>query len=334
MRYRSLQILLIAAAISAAAATTLAQADPKPGPYVPKPAIQPAPVYGPSTSVIERSLPVAANLTASLCVIKGNVHINGWDRKEMRVLIKDGSDFAFRVFESDSDGLAAWTTLQSSPNGPRRSPSSDCVSGDRIEVDVPFGSRIDIKGQESTVEVDSVRVVKISNVGGDASIRNVSEGVSATVYQGDISVMDSSGPASLETTTGNIVAVDLKPRQPGESFRAKTNNGVISVSGLGFRQSEISTISGTVSYVGKILEGGSYSFATTSGSIRLELPETTSSIIAASYGFGGFNTDLPMKILTEDVSPGSFKRVTGQIGGGGATVKLSTTSGNIVIKKR
>ncbi|MEO7539057.1 MAG: hypothetical protein ABIV21_03450 [Pyrinomonadaceae bacterium] len=66
----------------------------------------------------------------------------------------------------------------------------------------------------------------------------------------------------------------------------------------------------------------------------MALPLTTACNIYAVYGFGSFNSELPMKILTENIEEGPVKKVRGLIGKGDAILKLTTNNGSIAIKKQ
>ena len=104
---------------------------------------------------------------------------------------------------------------------------------------------------------------------------------------------------------------------------------------LQYRQIEVNSISGSVAYAGEILDGGTYGFSTSNGSIRLTVPQVSKCFLIASYGFGAFQSDLPVKTIEENITPGPVKSVKGTINGGGdATLKLITNNGSISIKKQ
>jgi hypothetical protein len=84
---------------------------------------------------------------------------------------------------------------------------------------------------------------------------------------------------------------------------------------------------------GKFLTGGIYNFRTPNGSIKLALPAASSCTLNAKYGFGKFNSDIPLTIITENVTP-LAKIIVAKLGTGGAAVSLETTRGRIEIKKQ
>lgn len=318
---------------------TRSEPVPKPSPSLdpgkyevppPKPEIW---MIGGNTS--ERSISVTPNVTVTLCVVQGKLKINGWARNEVRVFVKDGSQTKFHVRDkSPKDDKPIWVSaIGYDPKKVNKS-YPDCLWGDSIEIDVPNGASVEVKGQEIEAQVDSIKRVWIKNVGGDISIRNVSSGVTAITYEGDVVVQASEGPMVLETTSGNVTAFEVSPGEIGDRFKANTASGAISLQSVGHRQTEVNSISGSVFFSGDIRPGGSYGLSTANGSIRMALPPKSAFQLIATYGYGTFSNELPFKVETENISDGPIKRVVAKVNGGGdATVKLSTNHGTVAIKK-
>ena len=327
---------IIAVSLLAAFPMLTSGQTPYPKPYAETYAAEkpePPPMFGGDTS--EKSIVVDKNVNISLCVTQGNLKITGWNRNEVRVFVKDGSKFAFKVQETNKQNSPSWIMLNSLDAKKGKAPVSiECIQGEEIEIDAPINAKVDIKGQETATTIDSMRVVKVRINGGDIVLRNIAEGVTATTFEGDVTVDESQGSMSLETTTGNIIVFEAGPSQTGDIFKAKTNSGNIAMNRLDFRQVDANSISGSVSYNGAILTNGTYGLSTSNGSIRLAIPATSSCQVIATSGFGTFNSEIPIKMETENIEEGPVKRVVGKMGTGGATLKLTTNSGSIVIKKQ
>lgn len=338
--------VLFFAAIPAAAQRTLPTEAPEkpatPNVKTPTPKRDPVPfpmvyAYRTDGSTSEKAIAVDSSVNISMCVTSGNLKINGWNRSELRVFVKDGAKFGFKVQQtSPKTGTPVWVMLNGMVQTAGKSaPQSECIWGEEIEVDVPVGSSVNIKGQEAWTTIDSVRKVGIRMIGGDINLRNVTNGIMASAGQGDITVDESTGPMSLDSTTGNIVVFEAGPSEVGDIFKAKTNSGAVSMQKLQYRQIEVNSISGSVAYAGEILDGGTYGFSTSNGAIRLTVPQASKCFLIASYGFGAFQSDLPVKTIEENITPGPVKSVKGTINGGGdATLKLTTNNGSISIKKQ
>ncbi len=210
---------------------------------------------------------------------------------------------------------------------------SECLSGEKIEIDVPVKASLTITGRETETRIDSVKKINIKNLGGKVALRNISGGITAATFEGDVAVENSGGQISLETSTGNIIAYEVSPGQIGDTFKAKTNNGAITLQKVDHRQIEATSVSGSVIFNGKFLPGGLYNLNTSKGSIKLSIPADSSCKIIAYYGFGTFDYALPLKILTENETDGG-KSLIGTMGAGDATVKVTTSSGSVWIGKQ
>lgn len=331
---------VVAAAVFAASSAVFAQADPTAPPAKPAPKVvisttpppRPPAVFGAGSS--ERSIAVDPAVNLSLCVTQGTVTVNGWNRNELRVYVQGDNKFGFKVAQkSVKTGEPVWVMVMGTDARPKYAGPSECIGGE-IEIDLPTGATVNLKGQETTTTIDGIRRASVKTIGGDISVRNVNNGVTASAGQGDITVEGSTGAMSLDSTTGNIVAFETGPGEIGDTFKAKTSGGTISLQKVEHRQIEANSISGSVVFNGELLGGGSYTFGTSNGSIRLTLPKETSCVVQASYGFGAFNSELPIKIETENVSEGPIKSMVGRLGSGDASLKLTTINGSIAIKKQ
>lgn len=332
-------LLLVLCLSCAAGVGTLAQGRDK-APRPPKEKMHP-PVPGEATPgffdndgvTSEKSMIVDANVAIKLCVSQGDLKINGWHRNEVRVFVKDGRKFRLEAREKSAEsGKVNWLWIGNTVEG-RPGPSSECLAGDSIEIDAPMGSNLDLSGRAARTSIDSIKKVKVKILEGVITLRNIPGGISAYTSQGDVIVENSGGAIALESITGNIVAVEVTPGQIGDLLKAKTNGGSISLQRVEHRQIEANSTSGSILFEGKFLEGGIYNFRTPNGSIKLAIPTTSSCTLNAKYGFGKFNSEIPLKIITENVTP-LAKIIVAKLGAGAASVGLETTRGSIEIKKQ
>jgi len=309
--------------------------EPKPRPGR---RIQPPPPEPPSEgrNSSEKAIAVAPGVSILLpCISQARVTINGWRRDEIRVFVRNGSSINFEVREKDpKTGKPVWVTIgNESTAGRRVAPYSNCISGERIDIEVPYGASLSIAGRKTETRIDSVKRVEIKNADGNVTLRNVAGGIAAETYKGDVAVESSAGQITLKTTTGNIIAFEVNPGQVGDVFRAMTSSGTVTLQRIEHRQIDANSVSGTLLFNGKFLPGGIYKFKTSNGSMKLALPAGSSCKLAAWYGFGSIDSELPWKIITENVSEGG-KSLVAMVGGGGATVNLTTNSGNISITRQ
>lgn len=283
----------------------------------------------------EKFIVVDPNVNIKLCVSEGSVRVNGWERDEVRVFVYNGRVPGFKILEkNESNGRANWLLItNTAAEGVRPGPMSECLAGRSIEIDVPMKSSLSLTGREVPTQIDSIGKVNIKVNGGDVTLRNIKGGITATTYQGNLQVDGSGGAIMLETTTGNVLAFGVTPGQIGDLFKAKTNSGTVSMQQIDHRQIEASTISGSLNFSGKFLSGGLYNFKTSNGSIRMNIPFKSSVTIKASYGFGQFVTEIPVKYVYEN-NTSAGKNFQALIGSGDANVNLTTNTGSISIKKQ
>lgn len=310
-------------------------ATPRPPRYIPPPRV---PYGGAETDGVTSEKVIAADpgVKVQLCVSDGDVKINGSEKNEVRVFVRNGRKFEFSSFEKNPEtGKAVWVQLARA-TGERPVPGQfpNCLAGDSIEIDMPTRGELVMSGRSATVTVDTVTKATIKLLEGDVTVRNVSGGLFARTEQGDLNAESIAGDIGLETTTGNIVAFDLKSARPGDPLRVTTIRGTISLQNIGHRQIDVNATSGSVKYVGSFVGGGNYRFRSASGRIGLLLPADVDCRVSATYGFGNFDSAFPLKIVTENVVPGG-KIVVADLGPGkGPVVNLSTTSGSIRIVKQ
>lgn len=279
----------------------------------------------------EKSIAVDAKVNISLCVLEGDVKINGWDRAEIRALVEGGNDVSFSIREiNEQSGKPNLIGILGVKND--KSQSDGCLSGNEIELDVPRGATVNITGQENNISIASINKTTVRNSSGNVSLDDIAQGIDVRNYDGDIIVGKSGGMITLNNTNGNIIIFETQGRDVGDALTAKTSSGSVIMQQVSQKQINAVSITGSIKFSGKFENGGQYSFDSTSGAINLEIPADSSCRIEAFYG-GSFQSDLPLKNLTTDVAP-SVKKIVSVIGAGGANLSLRNLSGAIRIKKK
>ena len=284
--------------------------------------------------VSEKSIAVSEKVNISICIREGQVKVNGWNRNEIRAFVNQGKGVGFSVLEKSKDKKPVWVKILGyDPKKESEYSREECVSGKVIELDVPFGATVNIKSGESKTTIDSVAKVFVKNVGGDIFLNNIPNGVEARTYRGNVTVKNSGGSMTLETTNGNIVAYDASSEEIGDAFRAKTNSGAITLQKIKYRETEVNSNSGSINFVGEILNGGQYYFGSANSLITLVLSDKSSSKVVAFYGYGNFESEIPMKDIKRD-EDSKLKSLSGTMGSGEALLNFKTVTGKIFIKKQ
>jgi hypothetical protein len=313
-----------------------------PSPVIVTPAPRPLPTPPRETKTVvvnegytaaEKSIQTESKVSINLCVLEGNVRINGWNRDEIRAYVEQGSQVGFKIVQDNpKNKKPVWVTvLGFDPKKSKEIKPEECLSGTDIELDVPRNATIKLKSGESAIKIESVARVTVESLSGDILLNDIANGIEATTYEGDLMVEKSSGQMILSNTAGNIIALDAAPSEIGDIFKAKTNSGRITLKAVEHRQIETGTISGSTVFDGELLGGGQYVFSTQNGSIVLAVPPDSACKINAWFGFGAFASEIPLEnTLKKEQS------LSAQIGSGEATcnLNLKTGSGVIRIRKR
>lgn len=283
---------------------------------------------------VEKSIAVDAKVNISLCVEKGNLKITGWKRDEIRVFTADGSDVGFKIQEKNKQNKIVWLMVNGSDLTKNKGANpEECLSGETIELDVPRGATVNVKGSAGQTTIRDIRKTVVKIVDGDVSLNGIEQGIDAITYKGDVTVGDSGGAITLESANGSVVAFDVAPVEIGEIFKAKSSSGAIVLQNIGHRQTEINSNSGSIKFNGEFRSGGQYNFGTQSGTISLVIPEKSSCKINATYGFGKFDSELKYNVITENKTS-RIQSLFASMGSGDANVNLTTYSGAIRIRKQ
>jgi len=163
-------------------------------------------------------------------------------------------------------------------------------------------------------------------VTGNVVVKKADKGVDSKTVTGRIELQNITGDVFTETVTGRITASQIKG-----SIKATVVTGRIELREV----SEASvvdgnTVTGAVTYDGKINHDGRYTLNTHSGRIEMILPADSSFDLEAKTFSGEIESDFDIKISGKI----SKKRISGVVNKGGPLVKLSTFSGDVYLKKK
>jgi hypothetical protein len=281
----------------------------------------------------EKAIKVRPNVYVSVCVRRGAVKVNGWSREEVRAFNRGGKQLGFKVIErGGKDQLPVWVEVLGYEPDASMGEGDKCLTGDMIELDVPQGSSVTIKGLSSETSIESVKSASVNIVGGDIFLRNIEKRIDASTQQGGVTVNNSAGQIAISTTTGNIVAYNTEPVDIGDFFKARTQSGAVTLQSIGQKEVAASTNSGTINYLGEIKNYGKYELTTTNGLINMVIPESSTFWLTAFYG-GRFISEFPLTVLTRDETDTTFK-LTARFGKGEANIALKSFSGTIRLRKR
>ena len=168
--------------------------------------------------------------------------------------------------------------------------------------------------------------------GGNIQVKQCGGKLRVSTGGGNIEIGDVSGPADIETGGGSIMVNSAKG-----FVRAETGAGRIALEGVTSARAE--TGSGAIE--ARFVAGGSRedsSLETAVGDITLYLPQNLAATLRASIELANGHTihsDFPDIRVASEGGQWGPKTVTaeGALNGGGPTIKITTTTGNISIRR-
>jgi hypothetical protein len=214
-----------------------------------------------------------------------------------------------------------------------------CISGGVIISDISGGVEINVTSGDLWIK----RVkghLDLETTSGDAEISTIEGGIVASGTSSDLEIFDVKGNVNLSSTSGNASAEDV-----AGSIQINNTSGDVSLKEVE-GNIEVSTASGDVIIDQK--EGGlrlesssgdmevktkifpqyKYYVETSSGYIRLLLPQDSNAEVELETSSGSLDCKLPLT-----VSSVSRNLLKGKLGEGGPQINLITTSGEIELRE-
>jgi DUF4097 and DUF4098 domain-containing protein YvlB len=234
----------------------------------------------------------------------GRLTVEGWSRHDVRIQIT-------RVVRAEDDAKAEelMKELQSDVE----------VRKNRIDVISRFPKRRetiglwDILGRKVAslqihyyVQVPNQTNLVLKTTNGEVRVRGVDGKLDATTTNGDMRIGNLKGEVTLGTTNGEIELTGIS----GEAV-AQTTNGSVSAQLRG------------------VASKGIVEIRTTNGNVTVYLPGDLKALLDATTTNGRVSIDFP--VVRQGI--GTSKSIRGTIHGGGATISLGTTNGNVEVRK-
>lgn len=254
------------------------------------------------TENFSKTYPLAANGSLHLRNVNGNVTFEAWDRNEVQVnaekKVKAGNAEDARKLLSQLriDVQAAPSAVRIETRVPKKEDTGfwNLLRGDNRSYGVTYNVRVP---RGAIVEADNVNGgIRLAGTRGTGRLETTN---------GGIEVEGTSGALVLSSTNGGIKVL----RAEG-AVRASTTNGSI--------QAELT----------RVAADRDLGFSSTNGGITVRLPGDVRLSVDAATSNGGINSDF-------EVAGGesSRKRLSGDINGGGGTLRIRTTNGSVHIRE-
>jgi hypothetical protein len=281
-------------------------------------------------------LALGANGTLDLKNISGNVIVAGGSGREVRVEItrrsrgrtEDDARLGLQrvtvTFDQQGDRAVVATQY---PREERRNAYSVDVT---FTVTAPAGTRINANSVSGDVRVEHMKAdVSAHSVSGNVTVAGAGNVVEGRSISGNVSVSDVNGDSvALGTVSGDL----LIDRVTARRIEAETTSGEVRATGVSSDRATLRSLSGTVVYAGAITRGGRYELQSHSGNVSFEPAGPVGYELEATT-FSGTITP-PRGMATSSISTSRARAFHGTVGSGGASVSITTFSGDVRVGAR
>jgi DUF4097 and DUF4098 domain-containing protein YvlB len=246
----------------------------------------------------------------------GEVVVHTWDKDSVHVVARHQSRTQVNIRPNPA-GLSIQATGTRGPQG-----SVD------YDITAPAWMPVRVEGTYNFVTMEGVQgEVYANTVRGDIVIKGGTGIITAKSVEGEVQVDGARGKVNVSSVNEKIRITDTSGDIIAESI-----NGAITMTGIDSKSVEASTVNGTITYEGKLADGGRYNFSAHNGDLLLGVPDTANATFTIRTYQGGFSTDLPLpNVNRADIQRG--RRVVATLGSGSADVYLETFGGAIRLRR-
>lgn len=227
---------------------------------------------------IERSLPVDAQATVTLCVASGTLNVRGWDKSEIRVRALGAEQVDFRRIDKTKDPSkpASRVDVMVLNKAGVANPRLDCQAFADVDMEVPLGATVQVQTRDGDIMIVGVSGAYAGSQSGDITIERATKLVEAGSIGGSISLKNSSGRINLSSAGGTIDVLNVKAADGEDTFEVGTVSGDIQLDRVSTPKVIAKTVNGTVTMTGPLAKSGWYGFTNMTGDIVLEMPPDAS----------------------------------------------------------
>ena len=253
--------------------------------------------------------------------VSGSVTVTGWDRDEVSLtgtLSGDVEELQFETGKKKSRIKVVWPKKKKNVDGEAL-----------LEIKVPHGSEVEVECVSAWVEVSGVTgSVEAASISGEVTVTGACEEIEAESISGDV-VVDGGAP-EIEAAS---ISGDVQVRGSVCEVDAQSVSGNLSLACERFLGLNVESVSGYAKVEGDLDSEGSFSFDLHSGDLILMVPADVSADFEIETFSGEIDNGFGQKSRkTSKYAPG--RELEFPTGAGEARVRISTFSGDVVIRKK
>jgi len=263
----------------------------------------------------------ALGMEAALRIVNmvGSVTVHGWDKDTVMVRGTLGAGDTFYM----GGGYTGAKMFVESVN--ERDPKPT-----RLEVWVPARVRLWVKTATASIDVSDVAGgLDLYVVSGTIDVTGNPRELNAEAIDGDVHITGSPSWVRAKRATGAITfqgaSADAAFSTVSGPIRVDGGNGI-------FERTKLETVTGNITFAGRLDRSGAFDFDTHSGSIDIAIPEKTSVTFSVVTIAGSITNNISKK----SPIPGRFGRgaeLNIDESGGGAKVSVRTFKGPVTLRR-
>jgi DUF4097 and DUF4098 domain-containing protein YvlB len=268
-------------------------------------------------SKIERKIPLGMEGALRIVNMVGSVVVHGWTKDT--VLVRGTLGPGDRFFAGGGYTGAKLFVVSENDRDPKPA---------RLEVWVPARVRLWIKTATANIDVNGVTGgLDLYVVSGTITVNGNPHELNAEAIDGDIHVAGSPAWLRAKTATGAITL-----QGASSDLGLSTVSGPIKVDGGVFERAKLETVTGNITFGGKLDRSGTFDFDTHSGSVDIAIPERSPVSVSVVTIAGAITNNLSKKTPI----PGRFGRgaeLTMDLSDGGAKMSIRTFKGPVTLRR-
>lgn len=274
-----------------------------------------SPVY--AQKKIERKIPLGMDGALRIGNMVGSVVVHGWNKDTVMVrgTLAPGDQF----FMGGAYTGAKMFVESANDRNPKPT---------RLEVWVPAGVRLWVKTATANIDVSDVSGgLDLYVVSGTIDVSGNPRELNAEAIDGDIHVTGSPPWLRAKTASGTVTF-----QGTSADVALSTVSGPIRVNGGVFERAKLETVTGSITFAGKLDRTGAFDFDTHSGAIDIGIPENTDASVRVVTIAGSIMN----KISRTAPIAGRFGRgfeLEMDVGRGGGKVSVRTFKGPVLIRR-
>ncbi|MDQ6873159.1 MAG: DUF4097 domain-containing protein [Gemmatimonadota bacterium] len=266
---------------------------------------------------VERRIPLGMEGALRIANMVGSVVVHGWNKDT--VLVRGTLGAGDNFFMGGGYNGAKMFVDAANDRDPKPT---------QLEVWVPSRIRLWIKTATASIDVSEVTGgLDLYVVSGTIDVRGDPRELNAEAIDGDIHVVGSPSWLRAKTATGTITF-----QGTSADVGLSTVSGPIKVDGGVFERTKVETVTGNITFAGRLDRAGTFDFDTHSGNVDIGIPQKTGASVSAVTIAGTITNNLSVN----PPIPGRFGRgaeLTMELGGGGARVAVRTFKGPVTFRR-